>query len=226
MIGLPPIVRLGHVAQVLAMPLSGASKEILQRTSDYLIYIDRTKTQVRILQRKDVLEMDNAIRAFVVVPSNLCSSTYLKYLLNTAPLRRNIDEARETRSLSVSKLNDFPIPLLSREMQVYVEKIDKYIQLFTISAMDGHMDADLAVVFLRQISVAINTELYFPELCAINNIHVMEQWMMFLSVIPDGHLDILPSELLKPGNRLMSEVRALQRVMANAQKSIQDGAED
>lgn len=225
MFGKPTIVRLGHVAQVLPMPLSEVSKGILYNTTSDIIYMDRTKSRAQLVHVEDVMGLDAKLRAFVIVPSELVSAKYLQYLLNTSPVNKKIEEARADRKLSAPVLEDIPVPFESMEKQEDIAKVGAYVDRLMMMASEGDMDANLGSYFLIQVALAINTELYFPYLCSINNLHIYEQWIMFRQSVPDD-VKVIANEIIKPGNRLMAEVRSLQRVMANAQKSIQDGLQD
>lgn len=225
MFGKPTIVRLGHVARVLPMPFSEASKGVLCNTPSDIIYLDRTKSRAQLVHVEDVMSLDAKLRAFVVVPSNLVSAKYLQYLLNTSPVNKKIEDARAERKLSAPVLEDIPVPYEPMEKQEDIAKVGAYVDRLMMMASKGDMDANLGSYFLIQVALAINTELYFPYLCSINNLHIYEQWIMFRQGVPDD-VKVIANEIIKPGNRLMAEVRSLQRVMANAQKSIQDGLQD
>lgn len=165
------------------------------------------------------------MKAFVIVPSNLVVANYLQYILNTLPVNKKITDAKANRSLSAPVLSDLPIPYESLEKQKNIAKLGIYVDRLMRMTSEGDMDASLGSYFLTQVVLAINTELFFPYLCSINNLHIYEQWIMFIDSIPDD-IKIISNEIIKPGNRLMAEVRTLQRVMASAQKSIQDGIQD
>ena len=225
LLGNQAIVRLGDVAQILPMPLSEASKQILYNTSSDIVFLDRTKTRAQLEHVEDVLLLNNKLKAFIIVPSNLVIAKYLQYILNTSPVNKKIADARTSKSISVPILTDLPIPYESLEKQNHIAKLGTYVDRLMQMTSEGDMDANLGSYFLIQVALAINTELFFPYLCSINNIHIYEQWMMFLHNVPDD-VKIISNEIIKPGNRLMAEVRSLQRVMASAQKSIQDGIQD
>ena len=225
MLGKPDIERLGHVARILSLPLSEASKKILLNTFSEIIYLDRTKNRAQLVHAEDVFYLDAKLRAFVIIPSDLIDVRFLQYIINSAPINKKIEEARANRSLSTPVLDDIPIPLEPKEKQIEIAKIGAYIDRLTMMSSKGDMDASLGSYFLIQVALAINTELFFPFLCSINNIHIYEQWLMFSRSLPED-TSVIANEIIKPGNRLMVEVRSLQRVMANAQKSIQDGLQD
>ena len=225
MFGKPIIARLGHVAQVLPMPLSEASKGVLYNTTSDIIYLDRTRSRAQLVHVEDVMSLDAKQRAFVIVPSELVSAKYLQYLLNTSPVNKKIEDARADRKLSAPVLEDIPVPFEPMEKQEDIAKVGAYVDRLMMMASEGDMDANLGSYFLIQVALAINTELYFPYLCSVNNLHIYEQWIMFRQSVPDD-VKVIANEIIKPGNRLMAEVRSLQRVMANAQKSIQDGLQD
>lgn len=224
MFGQPNITRLGYVAKVLPMPLSEASRSILHNTFSEVVYLDRTKSAALAVQVEYVFAKDEKLKAFVIVPSELCLAEYIQYILNSVPVNRQIDEARADRSLSAAKIVDLPIPLIPIEKQGDIVKLYRYHkQLFEFS-QKGDIDAGLGATFLYQVGVAINTELFFPFICSMNNIRIYEQWLSLLHGVPNDP-KVIANEILKPGNRLMAEVRSLQRVMANAQKSITDAAQ-
>ena len=225
LLGNQTIVRLDHVAQILPMPLSEASKQILYNTASDIIFLDRTKTGAQLVHVEDVLPLNTKLKAFIIVPSNLVVANYLQYILNTLPVNKKITDAKANRSLSAPVLSDLPIPYESLEKQKNIAKLGIYVDRLMRMTSEGDMDASLGSYFLTQVVLAINTELFFPYLCSINNLHIYEQWIMFIDSIPDD-IKIISNEIIKPGNRLMAEVRSLQRVMASAQKSIQDGIQD
>lgn len=224
MLGQPDIVRLGHVAKILPMPLSEASKDVLSNTFSEVVYLDRTKNAALVVQVEYVFAKDEKQKAFVIVPSELCLAEYIQYILNSVPVKQRIDDSRSDRSLSVSKIADLPIPFASLEKQGDIVKLYRYYNQLSELAPKGDMDAGLGATFLYQVGVAMNTELFFPFICSMSNIRIYEQWISLLQSIPND-ARIIANEILKPGNRLMAEVRSLQRVMANAQKSIIDAAQ-
>ncbi len=224
MFGQSDIIRLGHVARILPMPLSEASKDILNNTSSKVVYLDRTKSAALMVQVEYVFAKDEKLKAFVIVPSELCLAEYIQYILNSVPVNQKIDEARTDRSLSVPKIEDLPIPFIPLEEQEDIVKLYRYYNQLSELAPEGDMDAALGATFLYQVAVAMNTELFFSFICSMNNIRIYEHWMSLLHSVPDD-AKIIANEILKPGNRLMAEVRSLQRVMANAQKSITDAAQ-
>lgn len=57
LLGNQTIVRLDHVAQILPMPLSEASKQILYNTASDIIFLDRTKTGAQLVHVEDVLPL-------------------------------------------------------------------------------------------------------------------------------------------------------------------------
>lgn len=224
MFGKPDIARLGHVAKVLPMPLSEASRSVLNNTFSEVVYLDRTKSAALVVQVENVFAKDEKQKAFVIVPSELCLAEFIQYILNSVPVNQKIDEARTDRSLSVAKIADLPIPFIPLEKQEDIVKLYRYYTQLSKLVPNGDMDAALGATFLYQVSVAMNTELFFPFICSMNNIRIYEHWMSLLLSVSDD-AKIIANEILKPGNRLMAEVRSLQRVMANAQKSITDAAQ-
>ena len=224
MFGQPDIVRLGHLAQILPMPLSEASRDILNNTSSEVVYLDRTKSAALVVQVEYVFAKDEKQKAFVIVPSKLCTAEYIQYILNSVPINQKINEARADRSLSVAKIEDLSIPFISLEKQEDIVKLYRYYNQLADLTQKGDIDAALGTTFLYQVAVAMNTELFFPFICSMNNIRIYENWMSLLHSVSDD-AKIIANEILKPGNRLMAEVRSLQRVMANAQKSITDAAQ-
>ena len=224
MYGQPDIVKLGQVAKILPMPLSEASRNVLYNTFSEVVYLDRTKNAALVVQVKDVSAKDEKLRAFVIVPSELYLAEYIQYILNSVPVNQRIDEARSDRSLSAAKIVDLPIPFASLEKQGDIVKLYRFHTELSEQAPKGDMEAALGAAFLYQVAVAMNTELFFPFICSMSNIRIYEQWMSLLHSVSNDARTIA-NEILKPGNRLMAEVRSLQRVMANAQKSIIDAAQ-
>ena len=206
------------------MPLSEASRDILNNTFSEVVYLDRTKAAALVAQVAYIFAKDEKLKAFVIVPSKFYLAEFIQYILNSPPINQKIIEARADRSLSVAKIVDFPIPLIPLEKQGDIVKLYRYhSQLFELSHK-GDIDAGLGATFLYQVALAMNTELFFPFICSINNISIYDKWISLLHSIPND-AKVIANEILKPGNRLMAEVRSLQRVMANAQKSITDAAQ-
>lgn len=66
MFGQSDIIRLGHVARILPMPLSEASKDILNNTSSKVVYLDRTKSAALMVQVEYVFAKDEK-------PKSICN---------------------------------------------------------------------------------------------------------------------------------------------------------
>ncbi len=219
----PNIVKLEEVATVIPMPLSAGSREFLRRAAVEYVYLDNTKKDAVIMSREDILSRNSKAKAFVVVTNQSCMAQYLVYILNTIPNNRFIDKIRERRSLSTPVLNKLSVSMVSIDIQRDIVKLVELSQELKARA-DWDIYSELGEMCLKEISIAINTELFLNELCVENNIHIIDRWSNLIHHMPqDMMVDVIPRTLLTTGNPFMAEVRALQRILVHAHKDMQDG---
>lgn len=223
MIGEPNIVRLDEVARVIPLPLSQSSRKLLSNVKCGCVHLDNTKSDAVIMTIAEVLAIDSKAKSYAILTKKDCLPEYMKYILNTAPVKNNINGFREIRRLSAYVLNRQPIPMIPIETQQAILKIEEYTKMLEANK-DYDIDAELGIMCLQEISIAINTELYLNELCQENNISIIERWSRLVHNMPKHMIHkLMPGVLLTTGNPLMAEVRALQRILMRAHKDKKDG---
>lgn len=219
----PKIVRFDEVARVIPLPLSQSSRSLLGNIKDRCVHLDNTKSDAVIMSIGGVLAIDSKAKSFAIIPQSGCMPEYMRYIINTVPVRNKINAYREKRSLSSIALSGQPIPMIPIETQQAILKIEEYSKMLE-TIKDYDINAELGIMCLQEISIGINTELFLNELCQENNISIIERWSRLVHNIPKHMIrELMPGVLLSTGNPLMAEVRALQRILMRAHKDTKDG---
>ena len=226
MLSKPIIKRLGDAAIVLPMPLSESSKATLRVAEYGCVYIGRSKGEIRGVTKQEIWDNETKEKAFLILGNKEYSESYLEFVLRAIPNENIIEKAREQRKLSTRIVAELLVPHITEEEQLYIDKLVK-ISNELHQRGEWDMDAELGALCLHEVAIAINAELFLFDLCAENNIHILNRWMLLAqNVRADMLINELPSILMRPGNTLMAEVRSLQRIIAQRNKARQDGLSD
>lgn len=223
----PKIERLGNVATVLPMPLSTMSNLIINNSEYGCVYLDGTKkSEAVVVSKYELLENDSKAKAFAIVGTQDCPATYLEFVLHSVPNHIAIEKSREQRKLSVRIVEELLVPMITADERFYIERLGQIEkELHRRGEWDIH--AELGALCLSEVAVAIDAELILYDMCAENNVHILDRWITLIQHLrADMLYEVLPHVLMRPGNTLMAEVRTLQRIVANRNKARQDGTQD